>query len=129
MKLRHVFAANAVICLLYGTPFALAPALLLSLYGAPPNGLGLLVARLFGMMLIAMGLILWKLRTGDESEAARGVAAALFVADAVSTVFFTQAVLAGDANAFGWTVVAIYGLNSLFFGYFGLRPRPAAAPA
>ncbi len=126
MRLRHVFTINAVICLLYGTPFAVAPALLLSMYGAPPNELGLLVARLFGMMLIGMGGILWQLRTQDEREAARAVALSLFVADAVSTVFFAQAALVGDVNALGWTVVAIYGLNTIAFGFFAFRRKPAA---
>lgn len=129
MKLRHVFTINAVVCLLYGTPFALAPALLLSLYGAPPNGLGLLVARLFGLALIAIGITLWKLRNESEGEAARALATGLLVCDAASTVFFAQAALAGDVNALGWSVVAIYGLNALAFGFIALRPRPTAAPA
>ncbi|MDP1826052.1 MAG: hypothetical protein Q8L48_22495 [Archangium sp.] len=50
MKLRHVFTVNSIICLVYGAPFVAVPALQLSLYGTPPNGLGLLIGRLFGAL-------------------------------------------------------------------------------
>ena len=126
MKLRHLFAANAVICFIYGGAFAVAPALLLSLYGPTPNPLGLLVARLFGALLLGMGLINLKLMPLEQSEAARAVTLSLALADALGCAFFIQATLAGDVNALGWSVVAIYGLVAAAFGAFTAMGKPAA---
>jgi hypothetical protein len=45
----------------------------------------------------------------------------------VGAACFAQAVLAGDVNALGWSVVATYALNAVAFGVFSRAP--AAAPA
>jgi len=128
MKLRHLFVVNAVICLTYGLPFAVVPTLLLSLYGVPPTGVGLLVARLFGAMMLAVGGTLWTLRNVSDTPAARGVALWFCLVDALSAAFFVQAALVGDVNAFGWSVVAIYGLNAIAFGLLSRAPAASAAP-
>lgn len=128
MKLRHVFAANAVICFVYGGAFAAVPAFLLSLYGPTPNALGLLVGRLFGALLLGLGLLCVKLMPLERTEAARAVGLSLALADALGCVFFAQAALAGDVNALGWSVVAIYGLLAAGLGVTATG-KPAAAPS
>ena len=75
------------------------------------------MTRLFGAMLVGIGLICW-FEKGAEAERLKGVTLALFVGDAIGFVVALTAQLSGVMNAVGWATVALWLLLALGFGYF-----------
>ena len=118
MKLRNLFAVNAVIAGLFGLAFVFAPAQLLAQYGlAVDAGFGL-VAQLFGAALIGYAILTWQVRKTADSDARRAIVLALFISDGVAFVLALMAQLKGLVNTLGWSTVAIYLLLALGFAYF-----------
>ena len=118
MKLRNLFAVNAVIAGLFGLAFVFAPAQLLAQYGlAVDAGFGL-VAQLFGAALIGYAILTWQVRKTADSDARRAIVLALFISDGVAIVLALMAQLKGLVNTLGWSTVAIYLLLALGFAYF-----------
>ena len=123
MKLSRLFIANAIINAAYGLAFVAIPVQLLELYGVSLNPGSALVARLFGGALIAIGLILWRLRSSPR-EVAQLVVLPLFVCEALGFVTYVMAMLAGSVNVLGWGVVLIYGVFAAIYGYlFFVKPH------
>jgi len=109
---------KAVVCLVFGILFVLAPGPLMSFYGVTLGSGGILVARLYGASLIGNLLLTWFARNDAGSEALRASILALFVYDAIGFVVALVAVLSGVMNTLGWAVVGLYLLLALGFGYF-----------
>ena len=123
MKLSRLFIVNAMVNAVYGLAFAAIPVPLLELYGVSLNPGSALVARLFGGAIIAIGLILWRLRSSPR-EVAQLVVLPLFIADALGFVTYVMAMLAGSVNVLGWGVVFISGVLAIGYGYFAfVKPR------
>lgn len=118
MKLRNLFAVNAVIAGLFGLAFIFAPAQLLAQYGLTVDAGFALVAQLFGAALIGYSIITWLARASGDSEARRAIVLALFISDGVAFVLALMAQLRGLVNPLGWSTVAIYLLLALGFAYF-----------
>jgi hypothetical protein len=109
---------KAVVCLVFGILFLLAPEPLMSFYGVTLGEGGLFVARLYGAGLFGNLMLTWFARNDAGSEALRAAVLALFVYDAIGFVVALMAQLAGLMNGFGWAVVALYLFLALGFGYF-----------
>ena len=128
MKLKHLINVNAVLSLLFGIAFTLYGPLMMAFFGIPeiPEGNVLLYwhivafARMFGVALLAFGLILWSLRriAGSDTispEILRGITYALILANGVGIVVaLTQQAQIWSSPA-GWATVAVFTL--LFVGY------------
>jgi len=128
MKLQHLINVNAVLSLLFGIAFTLYGPLMMAFFGIPeiPEGNVLLYwhvvafARMFGVALLAVGLILWSLRriAGSETispEIRRGITYALILANGLGIfVALTQQAQIWSSPA-GWATVAVFTL--LFVGY------------
>ncbi len=118
MKLRTLFAINAVIAAVFGVSFVAAPARLLAQYGLTVDAGFALVAQLFGAALIGYAILTWLVRASGDSDARRAIVLALFISDGVAFVLALMAQLRGLVNSLGWSTVAIYLLLALGFGYF-----------
>jgi hypothetical protein len=117
MTVKLYFAIFAVLSLLFGIGFVLAPGQVLSNYGIENSPTVALMSRLFGGTLLAIAVILWSAR--DFAEAAvRPVLMGLCVADVVNLVVAIMAVSAGTTNALGWSTVLIYLCGAVGAGYF-----------
>ena len=128
MKLHHLINVNAVLSLLFGIAFTLYGPLMMAFFGIPeiPEGNVLLYwhvvafARMFGVALLGVGLILWSLRKIAESntispEIQRGITYALILANGMGIVVaLTQQAQIWSSPA-GWATVAVFTL--LFVGY------------
>jgi hypothetical protein len=128
MKLHHLINVNAVLSLLFGIAFTLYGPLMMAFFGIPeiPEGNVLLYwhvvafARMFGVALLGVGLILWSLRKIAESntispEIQRGMTYALILANGMGIVVaLTQQAQIWSSPA-GWATVAVFTL--LFVGY------------
>jgi hypothetical protein len=127
MTVRNYFAIFAVLSLLFGIGFVLAPGQVLSNYGIADSPPVALMGRLFGGTLLAIAVIQWSAR--DFSEAAvRPVLIALCIGDVVGLVVSIMATMAGTINAMGWSTVLIYLCGALGAGYF-LTARSAQQQA
>ena len=66
MKLSTLFSINAVVAILFGLAFVLAPGLTLSIYGIPANPALNFRGQLFGAALVGFAVISWSARNDPE---------------------------------------------------------------
>jgi hypothetical protein len=118
MTIRTFFAILAVLSVLFGIGFVLAPAQVLANYGIEHSPALALLGRLFGGALLTLGVILWLARDFRDEAAIRTVLVAALIGDAVNLVVATMGTLSGVVNALGWTTVLIYLFGAAGSGYF-----------
>lgn len=117
MTVRTYLAIFAVLSLLFGIGFVLAPGQVLANYGVADSAPVALMARLFGGTLLAIAVIQWSAR--DFSEAVvRPLLIAFCIGDVVGLVVSIMATTAGTINAMGWSTVLIYLCGAAGAGYF-----------
>ncbi len=118
MSLRTVFTINAIVAVLFGLAFVLAPAAALSPYGVTTDQAGLNISRLFGAATLGYAVLAWSARNAEDSAARRAIVLALFLGFAIGFFASLAGQLTGVVNALGWSTVAIYLLFALGYGYF-----------
>jgi hypothetical protein len=118
MTIRTFFAILAVLSVLFGIGFVLAPAQVLANYGIEHSPALALLGRLFGGALLTLGIILWLARDFRDDAATRTVLVAALVGDAVNLVVATMGTLSGVVNALGWSTVLISLFGAAGSGYF-----------
>jgi hypothetical protein len=118
MTIRTFFAIFAVLSVVFGIGFVLAPGQVLSNYGVENSPAIALMARLFGATLLALAVIFWSARDFHDGVAVRAVLIGTGIADAVSLVVSIVATTSGTINALGWTTVLIYLCGAAGAGYF-----------
>ena len=118
MTLGNLFVVNAVISLVFGVAAVLAPALLMSSFGATLSPAGILVARLLGATFLGIGVLTWFARNAADSEARQAIVLGLFVENAIGFVVALLGQFALPGNPFSWLIVALYLLFALGYGYF-----------
>jgi hypothetical protein len=118
MTIKNFFAIFAVLSLMFGVGFVLAPGQVLANYGVENSPTVALMSRLFGGTLLAMAVVLWSARDFRDEGAVRAVLIAVCVADALNFIVAVMATMSGTINALGWTTVLIYLCGALGAGYF-----------
>jgi len=125
MKLNTLMVINAIVAVLFGIALVLVPAQVIQLYGLTVDAQLKYVGQLFGAALVGFAFLTWSARNATDSDARRAIVLALFVSDGVGFIVALIGQLAGVVNSFGWSLVAIYLLLALGFGYFQFA-RPAS---
>jgi len=115
--MRKLLIATALLEAGTGLGLALWPATLVAvLIGAPldtPGGL--VVARVAGAALLALGLACWQARGDEESRAARGLVAALLLYNAAAVTLLVHAHLGLNLSAIGlWPAVALHSALAIW---------------
>lgn len=118
MTIKTFFAILAVLSVLFGIGFVLAPAQVLANYGIEHSPALALLGRLFGGALLTLGIILWLARDFRDDVAIRTVLVAALIGDAVNLVVATMGTLSGVVNALGWSTVLIYLFGTAGSAYF-----------
>jgi hypothetical protein len=118
MTLRSFFTILAVLSLLFGIGFVLAPSQVLANYGIETTPALALMGRLFGGALLTLGVILWFARDFRDEAAVRAVLLGALLGDVVNLVVATMGTLSGTSNPLGWSTVVIYLYGTLGSGYF-----------
>jgi ABC-type spermidine/putrescine transport system permease subunit II len=126
MKLRNLFVINAIVALVYGISFVLAPVIVLSLYGVTQGPSEALMGQYFGLSLIAIGLLTWFARSVTDSDAQRAIILALLISDIIGVIVSVLGTVSGVMNAVGWSAVGIYLLLALGYAYFQFM-KPSAS--
>src|SRR3977135_3557408 len=117
MTVKTYFAIFAVLSLLFGIGFVLAPAQVLSNYGVAESPTVVLMARLFGGTLLPIAGVQGAARDFPVA-AVRPILMGLCIADAVNLVVSIMATMAGTINALGWSTVLIYLCGAAGAGFF-----------
>lgn len=118
MNLKVVFIANAIIGLVFGVLFLIAPGIGTGLYGAELSEAGLLVTRLFGASMIGYSSLTWLVRNAEGSDIRNAIVTSLFIGWGIGLIFAVIFQIQGVVNFYGWVNVAIYLLFTLGYGYF-----------
>jgi hypothetical protein len=101
MKIKTFFTILAVLSVLFGIGFVLAPGQVLANYGIEHSPALALVGRLFGGVLLTLGAILWFARDFRDEAALRAVLVGALIGDVVNLVVATMGTLSGVSNALG----------------------------
>jgi len=117
MKLSTFLMLKAIICIVFGIGFALAPTTVGSIYEITPDPDGLIMTRFFGAAFIGIGLILWFCRNTDWN-ALKGITLSLCIADTIGFIVALLGQLSGNVNEVGWANVALWLIFALGLGYF-----------
>lgn len=126
MKLNSFLVFNAIVALAFGIGFVLVPGTVFTIYGVTPGPAVNLAGQLFGVELLAVGLLCWLARNVSDSLAQRAIVLAFLIADVVGLVVSLMGTMSGVLNAVGWSAVVIYLVLSLGYVYFQfMKPSPS----
>ena len=126
MKLNTLFTIAAVVSLAYAIGLLLMPATLLTMYGVTSGTGEQLMGQLFGVELLAVGLLAWFARNLADFSARQAILLAFLISQVVGLIVSLMGTLSGGFNSLGWSSVAIYlflGLGSAYFRFM----KPSAA--
>ena len=124
MSFRTLLIIKAVVCLVFGLFFLLAPGVLLDLLGTALNDGGTFTAREYGAALIGTLLLSWFAKDVKAADARGAILLDLLVYDLIGTVVTFLVALAGVLNVLGWAIVAVYLFFTVGSGYLLIRERP-----
>jgi hypothetical protein len=119
MKLNTLMIVTAIVALIFGLGFMLAPLQSISLYGNTLEGAGIFIARYFGAALLGYAFLAWFTR----NTASKGVTAGFFAAMVLGFLVALYDAIAGTHNGLVWLNVVIYLLLALGFGYFSFMKK------
>jgi hypothetical protein len=114
MKLNTLMMITALVALIFGLGFILAPVATIALYNNTLEGVGVFVGRYLGAALLGYAFVAWL----NRNTASRGLQAGFFAAMVLGLVVSLYDAFAGTHNALVWLNVVIYLLLALGFGYF-----------
>ena len=118
MKFNTFMLIYAVVSLLFGIGFVLAPGLVLSVYGADADLSFRYIGQLFGAALISLGVLSWSVRSAGDSDVRKAVLSSLLVGEVIGFVLAVIGQITGALTVLGWSVVFVYLLLSAGLAYF-----------
>ncbi|HKZ44306.1 MAG TPA: hypothetical protein VJZ78_04635 [Anaerolineales bacterium] len=119
MNFREIQVLHALVALVFGLFALLEPASMLSFFGMTSGHEIDLVARFFGVELLAVSLISWYTREINEKPAQMAIARAFAIASIFGILTTFIGVLTGVLNIAGSIAgFSLYGILTL--GYFFL---------
>jgi len=121
MKLSTLFTINAVLSLLFGLGFLLAPAMQLEGFGATSSAPAELIARTYGGALLGVAVMLWMMRKTELSVARTAVVWGLIVQHAISAIVLALGITGGVLNGMGWIAVVLDVLLTVGFVMYGRK--------
>ena len=129
MNMRAVLTVNAILAVLHGIGFILAPSLLLSLYQVPPSPGASLMGQLFGAQLLVVAIICWKGRDFSSTSALSALVVAGLVPNVAGAIIGVMGILGGAMGTMGWLGVMIYAGLALAYLAVQLRKGYQASAA
>jgi hypothetical protein len=107
MKIRTVFFIDAIVSVLFGVPFLLAPAAMVDFSGLQTDALGLYYLRGYGAGLLSLGVMTWLARNSDPSAARNALLVGVVLWLLIDAVKEVWAVLTGLVGSDGWVMVGV----------------------
>jgi hypothetical protein len=126
MSYKILFVLNALIALVCGLGFLFVPAMVLDIFGTEKYEATLFAARLFGMAVFTLGLLLWFAKNIPDVNIQKQMAWALFVSSLVGLVLAILGVssASGVIRANGWVPIVFFAVSGLGYAFMlFLKPR------
>lgn len=120
MKPTVLFWVHGVAALVFGLAFLLVPGMMTDMLNVPTDSMGLVGWQFFGLMILAVGGIVW----GSRHKLVRGVKIPIMLMAFLVLVAMTllHAVLAFsgtiDLNLSMWSVIVFHAALAVWYGYF-----------
>ena len=110
MNAKTFLTIGAIVAVLFGLAFVLAPTAASSIYGIPADPRTALNAQFFGSALIRIAVVNWSAKDFGDWEAVRGVLIANAIGDAIGGGVNLLGTFQGLLNGMAWTSTLVYAL-------------------
>jgi hypothetical protein len=127
MKLGTFLTIAAVLAIVFGVSFTVAPARSLTLYGIHAYSGTVIISRFFGATLFNLGLVVFSLRNSLDPATHVGFVRASLLGAFLGLLIAIHGQRTGAVNSLGWSSVIIYLLLSIGYAYFALGSSRSAA--
>lgn len=119
MSYKMMFVLNAIVVLVVGLAFFIAPATALQFFGTETYVATILVAQFFGSAMIALGLLLWFTKDVNDTGTQRNMGFALLVSAVLGLIVNVIGIsdASGVIRNYGWLTIIIYVLFALGYAY------------
>jgi hypothetical protein len=133
MNAKTYLTISAVVAVLFGLAFLLAPTAAASVYGVPPDPHTSLNLQLYGAALVGIGAMQWFAKDFRDWDAVRGILIGSIVANALGLIVNLFGTFQGLLNGMAWTTTLIHVLLIIGAAYWlstrAETSRAAATPA
>jgi hypothetical protein len=121
MALRLLFILEAVVDLLFGVAFLLAPALVLSVYDMSTDATGTFLGRFLGAVFIGYGILTWAARVWSDTAERRLLIRVTFVTSALGFLVALEHQLQPGSGPLSWVFVVLTAFFGLAWGWFAAK--------
>lgn len=119
MKLNNMMSIYAAITAIFGAILFLAPAVLISMYGANLDAQAEVLYRFIGGIFIGLAAMTWLGREADASKSRDSMVLGLTVINAISAIVAIMAAFYGVYNSLAWMQAVLYALFAVGFYMVG----------
>lgn len=117
-RLRIFVSVHAVLLLLFGIGFLIAPNRVLAIYGAQTDPVGELASRAFAVNNLILFVVMWIGRDHLQTRIVRGLIVALFVGNSTNLLLTVQGQMNSVLSGIGWMNVILYLVFAIGYGIF-----------
>ncbi|MCP2519520.1 hypothetical protein NLC26_00365 [Candidatus Aminicenantes bacterium AC-708-M15] len=121
MKLKAVLIIKSIVCIGFGLPLLIIPEKLVSLLDVTISPGGAFFAREYGGALVGLFFLFFLAINSEASKALKAIVFFGFLYDLINFFVSLFVNLSGLMNFLGWSIVAVYFIFTLGFGYFLLK--------
>jgi hypothetical protein len=121
MKRSTFYSIAGIVAFLFALAFLLFPKQTMLFYGGELNEVGAFMARYFGSALFGVSVMLWYARFSTESRAQWAINFGGLSLCVIGLLTALLEIFSGVGNAWVWSVVVIYLLLSVGFGYYHFK--------
>ena len=107
MKLRTLFAANAIVEVIFGLGFLAAPTFFLTAFGASTDATGTLLTRIAGGLILSLAIISWFGKETKDKAVQKAMAGGFTFAHLGAAALNVLAIQTGVFSSLGWSGVLI----------------------
>ena len=119
MTIKNLFSLAAILDLLLGAAWILAPKAVLAWWGTSTSDEMLVyISRRYAIMFLGYAATLWLARNSPASDTRRALVVGGLIVTVLLAVMSLMGALDGTINAFGYLSFAIEALLAISFGYF-----------
>lgn len=119
MKLNTMMSIYGITTAIFGALLLLAPAVLISMYGASLDAQAEVLYRFIGGTFIGLAAMAWLSREADASKSRDSMVLGLTIINAISAIVAIMGALYGVYNVLVWMQVILYGVFAVGFFLVG----------
>jgi len=129
MKATVLFWVHGIAALLFGLGFLLLPGTMTDMMNVPTDSMGLIGWQFFGLMILAVGGIVWGSRNKLVREVKFPIMLMVFLVFVAMTLLHAVLALFGglEYNLTVWSVIVFHVVMAVWYGYFLFSSEKAPA--